>query len=162
MLPAPFLNRVGHVPPSECILSDLEGTKEALLNSLESSIGTCTVRRRFLPRLSVPELRRSHSMDHRDSGTSPIYDPMGFQWPYSQGERIALNHLYCDEFQQGQRTIAAWKRLLSRDPDLTNRARLKRLARLGIPHQLRPYIWTMALGAQHLGVRNRGLYTSGF
>eukprot|EP01054_Gregarina_sp_Poly1_P004141 Gregarina_sp_Poly_1__4140@NODE_2266_length_2381_cov_171_633967_g1453_i0_p3_GENE_NODE_2266_length_2381_cov_171_633967_g1453_i0NODE_2266_length_2381_cov_171_633967_g1453_i0_p3_ORF_typecomplete_len209_score14_96_NODE_2266_length_2381_cov_171_633967_g1453_i017302356 len=94
--------------------------------------------------------------------TANRYDPMGFQWPLGRSEKASLECLYAQEDELSHRMVYGWTKFIRADADLKDHQKAKKLARLGIPHQFRPFVWTAALGSQALAVRNKNLYQSGF
>eukprot|EP01055_Gregarina_sp_Pseudo9_P003064 Gregarina_sp_Pseudo_9__3063@NODE_325_length_3153_cov_58_967566_g305_i0_p1_GENE_NODE_325_length_3153_cov_58_967566_g305_i0NODE_325_length_3153_cov_58_967566_g305_i0_p1_ORF_typecomplete_len416_score47_98RabGAPTBC/PF00566_18/1e50_NODE_325_length_3153_cov_58_967566_g305_i05051752 len=156
---------LGDLSDSQRAPGDAAGTRDVLLGSaLHTPPPDSThVWRRWHRRDRSLFFTRSHSdFDSQRLPTSSLerYDPMGFQWPLSRRERTALQALYLAEEQQVAAGTAGWIKLIQSDGEFRDRPKAKKLARYGIPHQFRPYVWTMALGSQQLVVRNKNVYQS--
>ncbi|EZG83736.1 TBC domain protein [Gregarina niphandrodes] len=118
----------------------------------------------------------------------PEYDPLGFRWPTAEDEdhpvaagtgaildRIqsptepptggygpvarALVLTYAHEWSYLARIRPRWLRFIQRDPWLNDSRFKRRMSRKGIPHTLRPYCWSVALGSLMVYSRNVGCYS---
>lgn len=167
---------IGEVPESQRVHEDILTTRNELLGPAVDHAAPADshfwhrhawhrhTRSSALLRFSIPHTTSGIYSEGQSASFTQLdrHDPMGFQWPLSRQERSALQNLYASEASQASRAAKSWLKLIQNDMDLMDRQKAKKLARLGIPHQFRPYVWTMALGSQPLAVRNRNTYQSGF